>query len=258
MIDSHCHLATAPFDADRAVVLQRAWDAGVQALILIGAGDGMAGNEAAIQLAATDPRLYASVGLHPHDAAHCTDDTIPQLRQLAQHPRVVAIGEAGLDYHYEHAPRPQQRQALEAQLALAHACDLPIVIHQREAEEDFLAIMRAYTPTPRGVMHCFTGSLAFARACLDLGFYLSLPGVITFRKTESLRAVVRQLPRDRLLLETDSPYLAPVPYRGKRNEPAFLVETARVAAELCGCSLEEFTHITTANCERLFALHRDR
>ncbi|MBI4237118.1 MAG: TatD family hydrolase [Deltaproteobacteria bacterium] len=254
MIDSHCHTAGKEFDADRDAVLARAWQAGLTQLIVIGAGDGLEGNAGACALADREPRVMATVGIHPHDAALYTADTLDTIRVLARTRRVVAIGEIGLDYHYTHAPAATQQGAFRAQLALAAELNLPVAIHTREADTDILTILRDTTPRPHGVIHCFTGTLAFAQQCLDLGFYLSIPGVLTFKKSDTLRDTIRQLPPDRLLIETDSPYLAPVPYRGKRNEPAYIVETLNTLAPLLNLSPDACAQLTTANTRRCFNL----
>jgi TatD DNase family protein len=250
LVDSHCHLDDEQFDPDRDQTVERARAAGIDTLMAIGTGHGPPDLEAALRLADRYPFAYATVGVHPHDAAKASDDTFARLRDLAQHPKVRALGEIGLDYHYDFSPRDVQRTVFERQLALAAQPGLPVVIHTREAWEDTLSILRAAAPRC-GIMHCFTGDAAQAREALDLGFHLAFGGVLTFPKAEAVRESARITPADRLLLETDCPYLAPVPMRGKRNEPGFLVETARRLAEVRGVSLEEIAAQTTANFERL-------
>jgi TatD DNase family protein len=249
LIDTHCHLDDSKFDDDREQTIQRALDAGVSRLMAIGTGNGPPDLEAAIRLADRYPFIYATAGVHPHDAAKATTDTWEQLERLAAHPKVLAIGEIGLDYHYDFSPRPVQNQAFDLQLAIARRVGKPIVIHTREAWNDTLAALRQWQDG--GIMHCFTGDAAQARQALDLGFHLSFGGVLTFRTAESVREAARFAPEDRIFVETDSPYLAPVPHRGKRNEPAFIVETARRLAEVRGVTAEHIAAVTTANFERL-------
>ena len=249
MIDSHCHLDDSKFEEDREQTIQRALDAGVDRLLAIGTGNGPPDLEVAIRLAEKYPFLYATVGVHPHDASKATDETWKRLEQLAAHPKVLAIGEIGLDYHYDFSPRPVQRTAFEMQLGLARAAGKPVVIHTREAWDDTLALLRSCDGG--GIMHCFTGDAAQARQALDLGFHLSFGGVLTFPKAEAVREAARLAPEDRILVETDCPYLAPVPHRGKRNEPAFMVETVRRLAEVRGVTAEHIAAVTTRNFERL-------
>ncbi len=249
LVDSHCHLDDPKFDEDREAAVERARAAGVERMLAIGTGNGPPDLEAAVRLADRYEFMYATVGVHPHDAAKATEETFARLRELAAHPKVLAIGEIGLDYHYDFSPRPVQREVFARQLALAAEIRKPIVIHTREAWEDTL---EQVTSLPYGgVMHCFTGDAAQARQALDRGFHLSFGGVLTFPKAEEVREAARIAPEDRLLVETDCPYLAPVPHRGKRNEPAFLVETARRLAEVRACATEEIAAITTRNFERL-------
>jgi TatD DNase family protein len=250
LVDSHCHLDDHQFDADRAETIVRARAAGIKTMMAIGTGEGPPDLEAAIRLADQHEFIYATVGVHPHDAAKASDETFARMETLLRHPKVRAVGEIGLDYHYDFSPRPVQREVFERQLALAAQASLPVVIHTREAWEDTLSILHAAQPRA-GIMHCFTGDAAQARQALDLGFHLAFGGVLTFPKAETVREAARITPADRLLLETDCPYLAPVPKRGKRNEPAFLVETARRLAETRGVPLEDIAALTTANFERL-------
>jgi TatD DNase family protein len=249
-VDSHCHLDDHQFDADRNETIARARAAGVEILMAIGTGEGPPDLEAAVRLADQHEFIYATVGVHPHDAAKATDETFACMGTLLRHPKVRAVGEIGLDYHYDFSPRDVQRAVFERQLALAAQAGLPVVIHTREAWEDTLSILRAAQPRA-GIMHCFAGDAAQARQALDLGFHLAFGGVLTFPKAEAVRESARITPADRLLLETDCPYLAPVPMRGKRNEPAFVVETARRLADVRGVSMEEIAAQTTENFERL-------
>ena len=250
LVDSHCHLDDEQFDADREETLERARAAGVEAMMAIGTGNGPPDLEAAVRLADRYPFIHATVGVHPHDAAKATEETFATLRQLADYPKVQAIGEIGLDYHYDFSPRDVQRSVFERQLSIAEEAGKPVVIHTREAWDDTLAVLRSRWQGG-GIMHCFTGDEQQARAALDLGFHLAFGGVLTFPKADAVRQAARITPADRLLVETDCPYLAPVPRRGKRNEPAFLVETARRLAEVRGVSIEEIARQTTANFERL-------
>jgi TatD DNase family protein len=246
LVDSHCHLDDEKFDADRAQVIERALAAGVEMMMAIGTGGEL---DVAIQQAERYPFIYATIGVHPHDAAKATPDTFARLRDLAVHPKVLAIGEIGLDYHYDFSPRDVQRSVFERQLELAAEFGKPIVIHTREAWEDTMAQV---TSLPHGgIMHCFTGDAVQARQALDLGFHLSFGGVLTFPKAESLRQAAQITPEDRLLVETDCPYLAPVPHRGKRNEPAFVVDTARRLAEVRGVAPESIAECTTRNFRNL-------
>jgi TatD DNase family protein len=253
LTDSHCHLDDPRFDADRDAVLERALASGVTRILAVGTGDGPPDLEAGIRLAERYPFILASVGVHPHDAAKATPETFDRLAELARHPKVVAIGEIGLDYHYNFAPPERQREVFAEQLRLAAAAAKPVIIHTREAWEDTMALLEQHSRpgAPGGIMHCFSGGPEEARRALALGFHLSFAGVVTFPKAERVRAAARLTPLDRLLIETDAPYLAPVPYRGKRNEPAFVAETARRLAELRGEPLELVARATTRNFERL-------
>ena len=252
LVDSHCHLDDPKFDEDRDQAIERARAAGVDRLMAIGTGNGPPDLEAAIRLAERYPFVYATIGVHPHDASKAADDTFAQLERLARRPKVLGVGEIGLDYHYDFSPRDVQRQVFERQLELAGEAGKPIVIHTREAWDDTLGVLRKWTGG--GIMHCFTGDRKQATEALDLGFHLSFGGVLTFPKAEEVREAARMAPDDRLLVETDCPYLAPVPHRGKRNEPAFVVETVRRLAEVRRRTAEEIAEVTTANWERLFSV----
>jgi TatD DNase family protein len=249
-VDSHCHLDDKRFADDLDAVLDRATAAGVTRILTIGTGDGPPEIDRAVRLAERFPQVYASVGVHPHDASKVTAQTYEDLRGLSQHPKVVAFGEIGLDYHYDFSPREVQREVFIGQLKLARAVDLPITIHTREAWEDTLSILGEHWSGP-GIMHCFTGDPAQAREALALGFHLSYGGVLTFKTAENVRQSARITPDDRLLIETDAPYLAPIPHRGKRNEPALMIETARKLAEVRESTLEDIASLTSANFERL-------
>ena len=254
-VDSHCHLDDARFADDLDAVLDRAAEAGVTRMLTIGTGDGPPEIDRAVRLAEKYEQVYASVGVHPHNASNFTPQTLENLRALAAHPKVIALGEIGLDYHYDFSPREVQREVFVAQLKLAREVGLPIAIHTREAWEDTMTALREHWAVPgergAGVMHCFTGDPAQAREALDMGFHLSYGGVLTFKTAAQVRESARITPDDRLLIETDAPYLAPVPWRGKRNEPAMMAETARRLAEVRGTTPEHIAAITTANFERL-------
>jgi TatD DNase family protein len=249
LVDSHCHLDDSKFDEDREQTIERALAAGVTRMLAIGTADGPPELDVAIRLAERYPFVYATVGVHPHDASKANEDTFARLRDLAAHPKVIAIGEIGLDYHYDFSPRDVQRAVFERQLGIAADAKKPIVIHTREAWEDTLA--QVADLTHGGIMHCFTGDAEQARMALNGGFHISFGGVLTFPKAESLREAARIVPDERILVETDCPYLAPVPHRGKRNEPAFVVDTARRLAEVRGTTPEIIAELTTHNFERL-------
>jgi TatD DNase family protein len=244
--DSHCHLDGERFAADLDAVLDRASAAGVTRMLSIGTGQ----IDCAVRLAGKYEQIYASIGVHPHDASKLTAQTLDDLRALAANPKVVAFGEIGLDYHYDFSPREIQREAFVTQLKLARELNLPITIHTREAWDDTMSILRDNW-LGAGVMHCFTGDPAQAQEALAMGFHLSYGGVLTFKTAENVRQSARITPDDRLLIETDAPYLAPIPWRGKRNEPAMMVETARKLAELRGTAVEYIAQVTTANFEKL-------
>ncbi len=250
LVDSHCHLDDPKFDEDREQVIERARAAGVGRMMAIGTGNGPPDLEVAVRQADRYDFVYATIGVHPHDASKAEKATFVKLLELARHPKVLAVGEIGLDYHYDFSPRDVQRAVFVRQLELAEEAEKPIVIHTREAWDDTLEILRA-SWRGGGIMHCFTGDEEQARQALELGFHLSFGGVLTFPKAEPTRQAAKIVPEDRLLVETDCPYLAPVPHRGKRNEPAFMVETVKRLAELRGRRAEEIAEVTTSNWERL-------
>ena len=253
LIDSHCHLDSEQFNADREAVIDRALAAGVERMLAIGSGDGPPDVEAAVRLADLYSMLYASIGVHPHDASKATSETYKRFAELATHPKVVGVGEIGLDYHYDHSPRDIQRDVFAEQMRIASDAGKPIIIHTREAWSDTMALVRKHwNPARGGVIHCFTEGPAEAGEALELGLHISFAGIVTFPKSIALQDAARLVPSDRLLVETDAPFLAPVPHRGKRNEPAFVVHTARKIAELRGVDEEEIGAITVANFERLF------
>jgi TatD DNase family protein len=255
-IDSHCHIDGPEYDADREEVIARAREAGVATMLNVGTGDPHSGAfDRAVDLAEKQEGVYAAVGVHPHDAKLFDHEAERRLIEIArQSKRVIGWGEIGLDYHYDHSPRDVQREVFRRQLRIARELELPVVIHSREANDDTITILSeelsAYDRA--GVLHCFGGTLAMARDAIELGFFISFAGNLTFKKAEDLRDVARQLPLDRLLIETDCPYLTPVPFRGKRNEPARVVETARCLAEIHGKELQEIGRVTSENFVRLF------
>ena len=257
-IDSHCHIDGPEYDADREEVIERARGAGVATMLNVGTGDPHTDAfERAVRLAEKQEGVYAAVGVHPHDAKLFDEAAERHLLGLVRQSRkVIAWGEIGLDYHYDHSPRDVQREVFRQQLRIARELELPVVVHSREADDDTINILREELSgyEPAGVMHCFGGSLAMARDAIELGFFISFAGNLTFKKAEDLREVARQLPLDRLLIETDCPYLTPVPFRGKRNEPARVVETARCLGEIHGIELEEVGRVTSENFLWLFRL----
>jgi len=254
LIDSHAHLDMQAFDKDREAVISRAWEAGLKAIITIGAGDNFSSNERAIQLADSEERIYATVGVHPHCAKDVEPHWLPRLKELAAHPKVVGVGETGLDYHYVHSPKESQRRVFGEILNIARELNKPVVIHDREAHEDLLEILRVDGRGIQGVVHCFSGDYEMARSCLDLGLYLSFTGVITFPKAERERDVIQRIPLEKILVETDAPYLAPVPKRGRRNEPSFVLFTAKEISRIRNQGLEEIAWTTSKNAKHLFGL----
>lgn len=254
-VDSHCHLDFPDYGAELPEVLARARAAGIVRMICIGSGRDIGSARSSVALAAREPDVYASVGIHPHDVAHMTEETWAELEQLARAPRVVGVGETGLDYYYDHSPRDDQRRAFRRFIALGRAARQPIICHIRDAHEEAAEILAAEQAADvGGVIHCFTGGPADARRYLDLGFHLSLSGILTFKTAGPIREAAVAAPLDRLMVETDAPYLAPIPYRGKRNEPSYVVETLALLAELRGISFDDAAAATTANARRVFSL----
>jgi TatD DNase family protein len=250
LTDSHCHLDDKKYAQDLDRVLTRAAESGVTRMLTIGTGDGPPELDRGVRLAEKYSQLFASVGVHPHDAAKCEPRTFDDLRALGRHSKVVAFGEIGLDYHYDFSPRETQREVFAAQLNIARHLALPVIIHTREAWDDTLALLHEHWSGP-GIMHCFTGDRAQAEQALRLGFHVAFGGVLTFRTAEGVREAAAIVPDDRLLIETDAPYLAPIPYRGKRNEPAMMVETVKTLAALRNTTPERLAEITSANFEQL-------
>jgi len=251
LIDTHCHVADPEFDADRAEVLQRAAEAGVERLVSVGCD--LPSSRRAIALAEGLPQVYATAGVHPHEVQKTTDEALRQLRSFCDHPKVVAYGEIGLDFHYDHSPRPVQHRRFTDQISIALELSLPLIIHTRNAwNETFKVLEEAGGLKLKGVFHCFTGGPAEAERALELGFFISFSGIVTFPRADSIQAAARMIPLNRILIETDSPYLAPQGLRGRRNEPAYLIHIANFLAELRGCSYNEFAQATSENATELF------
>ena len=257
-VDSHAHIDGPEFDADREEMIQRAQAAGVTAILNVGTGDPHSGAfERAIELGRKHANVYTAIGTHPHDARLYDDAAEEKTKALIQSgERVLAWGEIGLDFHYDNSPRDVQIDVFKRQLRAARDLNLPVVIHTREAETETIDILENdYGDAPRrGVFHCFSGSAELAKHALELDFMISFSGIVTFKKAEELRSIVRNVPLDHLLIETDCPYLTPVPHRGKRNEPGYVVEVGRCLADLHGLSVEKLAHITTENFTRFFGL----
>ena len=273
MIDTHCHLEMDDFDQDREEVIKRAKDAGIEAIITIGSD--LEGNIGGLELSKKYDFIYCSVGFHPHDSKDFTEEIYNQIKAWATPPhppltkggswgdvalsrgkvrgKVIAIGEIGLDYHYDNSPREIQRQVFMKQLQLAKELNLPVIIHSREAKKDTLEIIRQ-SGINKGVLHCFSGDMDMAEKAMAMGFYISIAGPVTFKNAKTPREIAKAIPDDYLLIETDAPYLTPEPFRGKRNEPSYLVQTARAISELRGVTIEDVARITTLNAKRLFKI----
>jgi TatD DNase family protein len=249
LVDSHCHLDFADSAAEREAIISRARAAGVDTMLTISTR--LDEFDAVRVIAEAHAGIWCSVGVHPHEAKDHTELSPQKLVTLAAHPKVVGIGETGLDFHYDLSPRDIQEQVFRAHIAASRESGLPLIIHARQADREVAWILEKERPPP-GVMHCFSSGRALADAALALGFYISISGIVTFRNAEELRVIVHDLPLERLLIETDAPYLAPVPYRGKRNEPAYVAATAAAVAELKGIDLQDLAAITSANFFRLF------
>jgi TatD DNase family protein len=268
-VDSHAHLDGKRFDQDREQVLVRARDAGIHSLVTIGTGDGPGTLDCAVKIADAYaggdeagqwPSIYATVGIHPHEAQAAREEDFAEIQRLSRHRRVIAWGEIGLDYYYKHSPPEVQKSVFVRQMEMAKAAKLPIVIHCRpsdntdDAWQDCLGLMEEHWRGQRGILHCFTGTWEHARRALDMNFIISFAGNVTFPKAQQIQDAARRVPLDRMLIETDAPYLAPVPHRGKRNEPAFVTETARFLGELRGMSGEEMGAQTAENFRHFFSL----
>jgi TatD DNase family protein len=259
-IDSHAHLEGHKFDSDREQVLGRAREAGLERILAIGSGTGPGTLDCAIKLAEQHDWIFATLGIHPHEAILARESDYVEMEQLARNPKIVAWGEIGLDYFYDHSPRDVQKEVFRRQMEQARAAKLPIIIHCRPSQnrenawDDTIQMLREHWAASGlgGILHCFTGEWKHAQAALDMGFYISFAGNVTFPKAENIRAAARQVPLDRMLIETDSPFLAPVPNRGKRNEPAFVVDTAAAIATLGTVSKEDIGAQTAKNFYTLF------
>jgi TatD DNase family protein len=252
LADSHAHLEMNDFDRDRNEVVRRAEGAGVDLIITVGTT--LDDCRKAISIANTFKNVYAAIGIHPHEVKDIDETTYETIKIMAKMDKVVAFGEIGLDFFRNLSPRDVQIRRFEEQLELAGEIGLPIIIHDRDAHQETLKMLERRKGTHRGVIHCFSGDYRMAEKCLDMGFYISVTGAITFGKSEKLKEVVRQIPVTNLLLETDAPYLTPHPYRGKRNEPAYVIHTARKVAEIKGMSLEELTSLTYQNTKNVFCI----
>jgi TatD DNase family protein len=261
-VDSHAHLDGKQFDSDREAVIARAQEAGVRAIVAIGNGDGPPELDAGVRLAEKYPFMYATVGIHPHEASLASDHAYGEMERLARHDKVIGWGEIGLDYYYDHSPRETQREVFVRQMQLAASARLPIIIHCRPSDnsdnawEDCLQLIQdQWSPKGiGGILHCFTGTWPHAKRALDMGFMISFAGNMTFPKAQQIRDAALEVPLDRLLIETDCPYLAPIPHRGKRNEPAYVIETARKLGELRGISMEEVGEQTSRNFYNFFKI----
>ena len=256
-IDSHAHIDGDDFDIDRNEVIERAHAAGVSLILNVGTGDPHSGAlERAVELGNQHESIYTAIGTHPHDARLYNDAAEQKIKNLINHNHVIAWGEIGLDFHYDNSPRDVQIEVFKRQLRAARECNLPVVIHTREAETETIEILKSeyHDAQRRGVFHCFSGSMDLAQRAIEIGFMIAFSGIVTFKKAEELREIAKQVPLDHLLIETDCPYLTPIPYRGKRNEPAYVVEVARTLATLHNLELEEMGRITTENFNRFFGL----
>jgi TatD DNase family protein len=263
LIDTHCHLEMDEFNNERDAVIQRARDAGIEALITIGSD--MAGNTGGLDLSGKHDFIYAAVGFHPHDAKDFSEEVFNQIKEWATPPnpplgkggigggKVVAIGEIGLDYHYDNSPRDVQCEVFGKQLRLADELGLPVIIHSREAKKDTLDMI-SESGVRMGVFHCFSGDMDMAKHAMSLGFHISIAGPVTFKKAQRLKEVAKAIPDEYLLIETDAPYLSPEPFRGRRNEPAYIIHTATAIAQIRGVTLEDIARITTLNAKRLFGI----
>jgi TatD DNase family protein len=256
LLDSHAHLDDSQFDPDRDAVIERARSAGLEYLLAISGGSGPDDLASAVPIAERHDWIYSTVGIHPHEAKKAEERHFEQLGAAARNSKVIGVGEIGLDYYYDHSPREEQKRVLIRQLEIARQTRKPIIIHCREAWEDLTNLIEAHWKSAGlgGILHCFSGSAEIARKFIDWGFYVSFAGNVTFKKADGLRAVAREIPLDRLLTETDCPYLAPVPHRGKRNEPAFVREVTRALATLRNSSEQEMGEHAVRNFTRLFHL----
>jgi TatD DNase family protein len=256
-VDSHAHIDGPEFDADRDQIIERARAAGVSVILNVGTGDPHAGVfERAVDVGKKYESVYTAIGTHPHDARLYDDKAEEKIKALVQDEHVLAWGEIGLDFHYDNSPRDVQVAVFKRQLRAARECELPVVIHTREAESETIEILKSeYEGAERrGIFHCFSGSMELAQRAIELGFMISFSGIVTFKKADELRDVAKQVPLERLLIETDCPYLTPIPYRGKRNEPAYVVEVARCLAGIHRLDIEEIARLTSENFTSFFRI----
>ncbi|MCM3021480.1 TatD family hydrolase [Priestia megaterium] len=254
LFDTHVHLNAEQYEDDLQEVINRALEKGVQNMVVVGFDEPTI--KKAIQIAETYDFIYASVGWHPVDAIDMTDEYLAWIEELAQHPKVVALGEMGLDYHWDKSPKEVQKDVFRRQIRLARKVNLPIIIHNRDATEDVVTILKEeHVEEVGGIMHCFTGSIEVAKQCMDMNMYISFGGPVTFKNAKKPKEVATELPLDKLLIETDCPYLTPHPFRGKRNEPGYVSYVAEQIAELKGITYEELADITTANAKKLFGIN---
>jgi TatD DNase family protein len=255
LIDSHAHIQGPEFAADLNGVIDRAHAVGVEKILVVGGTGELSSNDAAVAVANSFTGLFATVGMHPHDAKDVSEQDFERLERLAADPKVVAVGETGLDFYYDHSPRDLQVKVFTRFIHMARVLELPLIVHDRDAHREIAELLKSEGGgNLRGVIHCFTGDYPAAREFLDLGFYISFSGIVTFKNAEALREAARKLPLERLLVETDSPYLAPVPHRGKRNEPAFVLHVAETIARVKGLPLQEITQATSRNAGALFGI----
>lgn len=251
LIDTHAHLDFPRFDKDREEVIKRAIESGITTIVNIGSS--MTSSRNSVELSRRYDKIYSVVGIHPHNADSFNLNVSKKLKKLSQNKKVVGIGEIGLDFHYDNSPREKQKQAFRAQLRLAKSLDLPVVIHTRDADQETLEILKEENATELGgIMHCFASDKKMAKEILDLGFYIAFGGLITFNNLEDLREVVKEVPINKIIVETDAPYLTPDPYRGKRNEPLYVKYIAEKIAEIKDLSLEEVAEITTKNAKKVY------
>jgi TatD DNase family protein len=259
LIDTHCHLDMDAYENDLEAVIQNAADSGISRIVTIGID--LSSSRKAVKLAKRFPHVWSTIGIHPHNATDIDADTYEQLIQLAQDKtnKIVGYGEIGLDFAKNYAPQNIQIRNFELQLDIAKKLSLPVIIHDRDAHDETLNILKAHAPFPsRGVMHCFSGDIELAHKVTNLGFYISIPGIVTFNKSDIMQQVAREIPLEKMILETDGPFLSPVPYRGKTNKPEYLLYTANKIAELRGITLDEVAKVTTFNAKTLFSLPQEQ
>ncbi len=249
LIDTHCHLDMKPFDNDRHSVIQRAIDAGIEALITVSYDYNSTAK--VLKLSENNSFIYAAIGIHPHEAKSVNSSTYTSLKKMCKNKHVLAVGETGLDFHYDNSPRETQKEVFKRHIELSQEIDLPLIIHSREADNDTLRILESLG-ADKGVFHCFSGNEDIAKAAISMGFYISFAGTVTFKKAVKQREVVKTIPDDYLLIETDAPYLSPVPFRGRRNEPSYIIHTAKLIAQTRDVSIEDIYRITTLNAKKLF------